>query len=137
MMNPTLIEIAALPDASTLPLELLEDFADATPTWFYLEEESHFVSTESNRAACVIRHHIGAHHPDADFVFWTVEDGEEEPVRLMLVFPTFSPDPFSAEESAALMRSFLEAFRTYMDSTHARLELRTAERTTIPSLVAA
>ena len=44
MMKPSLIEIAALPGAATLPLELLEDFADATPGWWFLDDESAFVS---------------------------------------------------------------------------------------------
>lgn len=128
MLRPTEIEIAPTRAAYILPLEVLEDFADVSPTWFYLDEESHHYEAESGRPSCVLRHAPFNDHPEADFVFTALHTDAHSAVRLSLVHPTHNNGSFDVRERGALVDRFLDDFHQYINRAGAHIELHITER---------
>ncbi|ARA94830.1 MAG: hypothetical protein D6685_00955 [Bacteroidetes bacterium] len=128
MLRPTDIEIAPAGALHILPMEVLEDFADVSPTWFYLDEDSFYYEAESGRPSCVLRHAAFDDHPAADFVFTARYPDPFSPARLSLVHPVDTDLSFDPLERVALVSQFLADFHRYVDRVGAPIELHITER---------
>jgi hypothetical protein len=113
------LALASDPDARVTPLELLEDFADASPAWHYLEAESQHYAAEKGAPACVLRYR---HDGDAfylDFAFAATPDAPDA-IELVLIDPPHgvgAPHGIGALDLGLrhrVMDRFLDALRAYL-----------------------
>lgn len=134
-MPETVIDIALTPDADAhvTPRELLEDFADATPGWHFLEEESTHYAVEKGVTACVVRHQHAGDPSYVDFAF--AAPHADDPTRLELVLLDAPPPaaPLSLAERNDVLDAFLDAARRYLDARPGHASLRVATDDVDPS----
>lgn len=126
--------ISTGPDASITPLELLEEFADSTPTWSFLEEDSQHYQETRGCPACVLSHVTYEPYGTVDYAFATASKSEDGTVRLVLIdvdqrHGETTPDNAAANEQRdRTARDFLTAFQAYAASTSVPIEVATSER---------
>lgn len=123
----TILRIALTPDASAkaTPLELLEDFADATPSWHFLEEESYHYALEKETSACIIRYQQAGEPRYVDLAFASVEPGDVHRLELVLIDAPDSEHQLEHTERQQVGQSFLHAIRQYLNDRpgHASIEI--------------
>jgi hypothetical protein len=124
----TVTYLALTPDTSakTTPLELLEDFADATPGWHYLEEESAHYADEKGVGACVLRCQRSGQPRYADAAFAAPDSERPQDLELILID---APDPehrIELESRNEIVDRFIDEMRSYLSDRpgHATLEVR-------------
>jgi hypothetical protein len=125
----TLLRIALTPDpaAKATPLELLEDFADATPGWHYLEEESAHYSAEKGVDACVLRRQRGGQPRYADLVFSATDPDAPSELELVLVDAPNADHQMPHEERQQVGRTFLTAMEDYLTERPGHASLHVEE----------
>jgi hypothetical protein len=129
----TIVHIALTPDetAKLTPLELLEDFADASPDWHYLEEESNHYAEVKDVPACVLRHRRDGTPPYVDFGFASADPGHLTDIELVILD---APDPehsLELEERNAVVDAFLQEMRDYLNARPGHATLR-VEKDDVP-----
>lgn len=127
------ISIATGPDASITPLELLEEFADSTPTWSFLEEDTYHYRETRGCPSCVLSHVTYEPFGTVDYAFATASRDEEGAVRLVLIDvdrrEASSPEGASAvEQRDRTAREFLTAFQAYAAAANVPVKVETSER---------
>ena len=125
----TVVHLALTPDdnAKLTPLELLEDFADASLHWHYLEDESAHYADEKDVPACVLRHRREGTPPYVDFGFASTDPGHLTAIELVVLDPP-SPDALlTLEARDAVVDAFLQEMHDYLRGRpgHASLRVET------------
>ncbi len=121
------IRIATHENSTITPLELLEAFADSTPTWSFLEEDTRLYEASRGRPACILTHVLYDPFNTVDYAFAAVEDREDGSTRLVVISPEQQHELSTAEQDR-LVRDFLTAFRSYAEAVHAPVNILTTER---------
>lgn len=120
----SVIRLALHPEdhAKVTPLEVLRDFADATPGWSYLEEDSRHYAEVKDAPGLVLRHRVDpSPNVDLGFAGSPIEDNSLE---LAVLDRPGSDTPLSPEERSTLLDTFLDAMRTYLDERPDHVKLR-------------
>lgn len=112
-------------NAALTPLELLEDFADATPDWHFLEQDSHHYARAKGTPACVLRHLDLRGLKDVDLAFTAMEAKAPRAVRLTLIDPQGEERQLNLETRNRVVENFLKQFRSYLEyrGDHVRVEV--------------
>lgn len=131
----TVVHIAITPDeqAKLIPLELLEDFADASPDWHFLEDESTHYAEVKSVPACVLRHRHADERRYVDFAFAATDPSNPNDVELVILD---APDPqqeLSLEERNDVVNNFIQHFREYLTGRPGHASLRVAKDDVDPS----
>jgi hypothetical protein len=129
----TIVHIALKSDsnAKLTPLELLEDFADASPDWHYLEDESTHYAEAKGVSACVLRHRREGSPPYIDFAFASTDAGPLTDIELLILDP---PDPdlsLDLAERNNVINAFLQEMQEYLNARPGHATLR-VEKDDIP-----
>jgi hypothetical protein len=136
----TVVHIALTPEsgAHVTPLELLEDFADASLGWHYLEEESAHYAAAKDARACVLRHRrpdvegeavegeAGALVRYVDFAFAQTDPADLNDVELVLIDAPTPEQRLDLGTRNALVDDFLQEMREYLTSRPGHASLRVA-----------
>jgi hypothetical protein len=122
----TILRIALTPadTAKATPLELLEDFADATPGWHYLEDESQHYASEKGADACILRRQRGGQPRYVDMAFSATDPNHPYQLELMLVDAPDAEHQLDADERQQVGRTFVTAMRDYLDDRPGHATLR-------------
>ncbi len=122
----TIVHIALTPDknAKLTPLELLEDFADASPDWHYLEDESAHYAEEKGGSACVLRHRREETPPYVDLGFASTDPGHLTDIELVILDVPDPEQSLSLEERNAVVDAFLQEMRDYLNARPSHATLR-------------
>lgn len=100
-------------NAKVTPLEVLQDFADATTGWVYLEEDSHHYSEVKGTPGIVLRYRTDSStFVDLGFVESPVGD---DTVGLAVLDRPDSDTPLSPDERSTLLDTFLAAMQDYLN----------------------
>lgn len=121
------VRIATKNNSTITAMELLEEFADSTPSWSYLEDDTRYYSESRGCPACVLSH--VHYHPfeTVDFAFAAEEQKEGGPVHLMLVEATDTSQSIELEDRDRLVREFIKAFEGYAESGNVPVEVTASE----------
>lgn len=122
----TLLRIALTPDANAkaTPLELLEDFADATPGWHFLEDESYHYAREKEARAGVIRYQRAGEPRYVDLAFSSINTDDVSQIELVLIDAPDAEHQMDPSDRQRVGRSFLDAMETYLDGRPGHATLR-------------
>lgn len=101
-------------DAKVTPLEVLRDFADATPGWSFLEEDSHHYAKVRNASGVVIRRRINP-TTFVDLAF-TASLTKNETVDLAVLDPPTSEADLAGDERKQVIETFLDEIRDYLST---------------------
>ena len=125
----TIVHLALVPtDASRVtPLEVLEDFADASAGWHYLEAESSHYADEKGVPACVLRHRLAEIGLFVDVAFAAVASDEWSDFELV-VLDRPDAEPIDRETRDALVQTLLRDLQMYLDECPDHAELRVDAR---------
>jgi hypothetical protein len=127
----TIIHIALTPAdaAKVTPLEILEDFADATPTWHYLEEDSRHYAEEKGVPACVLRYQTSGSPHYIDFAFAADEDGTLSDMELVLIDAPTPETKIEMDDRNAILDRFIDHLQGYLQDRpdHVALQVDTAD----------
>lgn len=132
MMN-LILDLALTPadDARLTPLEVLRDFAYASPGWHYLEDASRHYAEEKGQDACILRHHVLSGSTDVDLAFARRSDSAKgnKALHLTVIEPESAERPFNAEERDEIADHFVEHLRAHLDAQgrHAELHVERGE----------
>ncbi len=126
------IRITAKSGSTITPMELLEEFADSTPTWSFLEEDTRHYRATRGRPACILSHVTYEPFGTVDYAFAGVEDRQDGSTRLTVIQPEQQQEHVTAADLDRLVRDFLTAFRSYTESTDAPVDIETTEREVDP-----
>lgn len=125
-MSPLLsLTLTADDDAKITPLEALEDFADATSGWQYLEDESAHYAQEKGVPACVLRHRTGTAPAFIDFAFSDTTPERPLNIRLHLLDAPDAEAALPKEVREALVRGFVDAFNSYLATRPGHVSIQT------------
>lgn len=107
--------IVAPPDPRHLTaFELLEDFADATPSWCYLEDDSAHYAALRGRPACILRNVEPETRRTTDFAFSACDAASAARAWLVLVESRDTAgQPIASDEAPA--EHFLQNFEAYLE----------------------
>lgn len=127
----TVIRLEITPDANAklTPLELLEDFADASRDWQYMEEDSQYYAELKGRPACILRNRQTETHRYVDYGFASTNPANRNDIELVILD---TPDPERqldlGARNAAVDR-FIQHFRQYLGGRpgHASLHVEKDE----------
>lgn len=108
------IEITPDPNAKLTPLELLEDFADASPDWHYLEEESDHYAGLKERPACMLRQRRTGTPNYIDFGFAATNPADSSDIELVILDAPAPETQLTLEERNAAIDGFIQHFRQYL-----------------------
>lgn len=131
----TIVHLAITPDANAklTPLELLEDFADASRGWHFLEEESAHYADEKGAPACLLRHQREDAIRYVDLAFAATDPGNQNDIELVILD---APDPDHRLDLAhrnQVVDNFIQHFRTYLKGRPGHASLRVAKDDVDPS----
>jgi len=127
------IEITPDPDAKLTPLELLEDFADASRGWHYLEEESDHYAQLKNRPACILRHRLQAEPSYVDFGFAATNPSNPKDIELVILDTPTPERRLNLEERNIVIDNFITHFRQYLGGRPGHASLRVEKDEINPS----
>lgn len=123
----TILRIALTPDtdAKATPNELLEDFADATPGWHFLEDESYHYAQEKGDSACVIRYQRAGDPRYVDLAFSSLDPDDANQLELVLIDAPDVEHQMDPSKRQDVGRSFLTSMRDYLNGRpgHASLHV--------------
>lgn len=103
--------------------ELLEDFADAVPSWCYLEEDSHYYSLARGTSGCVLRTCGADDARIVDLAFADVS-GRDESMRLLVIASGDMQNTLDEETRTLVTERFIHAFRGYLQHRSHLLHVR-------------
>lgn len=118
------LEIAPRSGSSTTLLELLEEFADSTPTWSFLEEDSLHYSATRGTPGCVLAHIRYDSHEIVDYAFAGTRDQATGATRLVLIETDETDPEDSPDVRDQLVRDFVDAFSGYAHAVHVPIDIR-------------
>lgn len=107
------IQVSAGPSARVTPSEVLEDFADATSTWYFEEEDSRHYGTARGTEAVILQ----TFDPSVgivDFAFACDDDVPGGTLALRLVLDHKAHEPIDASDRRRLTDRLLTDFSTYL-----------------------
>ena len=107
------IEIAPGPAQRVTPSEILEDFADVMPAWYFEEEDSLLYGSTRGTEAVVLQT-LDAEHGLVDFAFASDEAGPGSSLALRLVLQHTSHDPLQDSGRRRLTDRLLTDISTYL-----------------------
>lgn len=112
----TVVHIKITPDpaAKLTPIELLEDFADASRDWQYLEHESEHYAQLKKRPACIIRHRRSGTPRYVDFGFAATNPTDTNDIELVILDTPTSAPRLDLGERNEVVDSFITHFRQYL-----------------------
>lgn len=111
----TVIRLSLHPEehGKVTPLEVLRDFADVNSGWSYLEEDSRHYAELKDAPGLILRHRADpSTFVDLGFV-GTATDANT--LELAVLDRPDTEGPLSPEEREALLDTFLDALRGYLD----------------------
>jgi nucleotide-binding universal stress UspA family protein len=115
-----ILDLALSPtdDAQLTPLEMLRDFAYASPGWHYLEDASLHYAEEKGEGACILRHHVLSGATDVDLAFARRPGSEkgDRALHLTVIEPESAERPFDAEERHEIAEHLLDHLRAHLDA---------------------
>jgi hypothetical protein len=137
----TVVHIALTPEAGArvTPLELLEDFADASLGWHYLEDESAHYAEVKGAPACVLRHRRPDEADEAryvDFAFAQTDPADLNDVELVLIDAPAPETPLDLATRNALVDGFLDEMQQYLAARPGHASLRVATDDVDPEALA-
>lgn len=122
-----IIDVALAPtdDAKLTPLEILEDFADASPGWHYLEDASRHYAAEKGQAACILRHLDLDGSADVDLAFSQRPESAKgaQAVHLTIVDPKGGQRPLDLQQRDEIVEHLLEHLRAHLEQQGRHAEL--------------
>lgn len=124
-MEQTITGIEILPrdGAVVTPRELLEDFADHTQRWLFLERETEHYASERGQPSVLLRHHRSQKPFEVNFIF-VASDGRHGAYNLRLVAPDDgNPDSLDARDHQRAMEAFRQDFEAYLAERNQPLRL--------------
>lgn len=125
-MEQTITGIEILPrdQAVVTPRELLEDFADHTARWGYLERETEHYTTERDQPSILLRHRQRQDPLELNFIFVS-RDGLHGAFHLRLIAPhNGDPSSLTARHHQEAMEQFTTDFQSYLDRCNKPLRLK-------------
>lgn len=131
----TVVHLAITPDedAKLTPLELLEDFADASRGWYYLEGESKHYAAEKDVPACVLRHRRNGELSYVDLAFAATDPGNPHDIELVILDAPSPEYNLNLEERNQVVDTFIHHFREYLQGRPGHATLRVAKDDIDPS----
>lgn len=138
----TIVHLAVTPeaDAKITPLELLEDFADASRGWHYLEDDSAHYADERSAPACVLRHyHQQSDTVDfahVDFAFAATDPGNPNDIELVLLDSPTPERTLDLDERNQVIDAFVDDFQGYLGGRPGHASLRIARDDVDPAAFA-
>lgn len=127
------VEIESESSAHVTPLELIEDFADVTSNWHFLEEDSRLYAAIRGREACVIRAWNDQRAGSIDFAFADCSDERSLLLRIVILCPPFARDSAPSTDAGetapsidqcTCLQLFLNAFGRYLQERGAPVNVR-------------
>ena len=122
------VTLAPTDEAKLTPLEILEDFADASPGWHYLEDASRHYASAKGQSACILRHLALDGSTDVDLAFSERPAAEQEgsapgvhagshksALHLTIVDPQGADRNLEPKQRDAVVEHFLEHLRAHLD----------------------
>lgn len=127
MIAITDVCIATGQGSTITAMELLEEFADSTPTWSFLEDDTRYYSETRGCPACVLSHIH--YHPFAtiDYAFAAAEQRDDGQVHLVLVEANPGDEALALEERDQLVKEFVSAFKGYAASGNVPVRVTASE----------
>lgn len=112
----TVVHLKVTPEANAklTPLELLEDFADASRDWQYLEDESEHYAQLKERPACIIRHRRDGTPSYVDFGFAATNPTDANDIELVVLDTPTPEQRLGLDERNDVVDSFITHFRQYL-----------------------
>ena len=114
-----IIDVALTPtdEAKLTPLEILRDFAYASPGWHYLEDASRHYAEEKDQEACILRHLDLDGSTDIDLAFsrHPTSSTDERALHLTLVDPQGAERDLQPQQRDEVVKHFLEHLRAHLD----------------------
>jgi hypothetical protein len=117
------LEISPRSTSSITLFELLEEFADSTPTWSFLEDDSLHYSATRGGPACVLAHIRYDSHEIIDYAFAGTSSRDSGTTRLVLIETDEAHPIGSPEHRDSLIRDFVDAFSDYAASVHVPIDI--------------
>lgn len=114
----TIIRIALTPDenAKLTPLEVLEDFADASPNWHYLEDASAHYASVKDVPACVLRYRRGETPSYVDLGFAATDAGPLSGIALVILDAPDQETSLDLPGRNDVVDTFLREMRDYLSA---------------------
>lgn len=131
------IEITPDADAKLTPLELLEDFADASRDWLYLEDESAHYAQLKKRPACIIRHRRDGTPSYVDFGFAATNPADTNDIELIILDTPTPEHQLGLDERNTVVDNFITHFRQYLTGRPGHASLRIEKDDVSPEKAAA
>lgn len=131
------IEITPDADAKLTPLELLEDFADASRGWQYLEDESEHYAQLKKRPACIIRHRRDGVPNYVDFGFAATNPADTNDIELIILDTPAPEERLGLDERNDVVDNFITHFRQYLGGRPGHASLRVEKEDVDPEKAAA
>ena len=104
------IRITSSDNSLLTPHELLEDFADSSPGWQYLNEVSSHFSAARGKESCILRSWKTEVPGSVDVVFSGVDD---ETLELTIVA---QDDLLTSDSRSNIVQDFADEFDRYLES---------------------
>jgi hypothetical protein len=122
----TVVHIEITPDANAklTPLELLEDFADASRDWQYLEDESMHYAQLKHRPACILRHRRSGTPRYIDFGFAATNPADANDIELVILDTPSAEETLTLEERNDVVDGFIQHVQQYLGGRPGHASLR-------------
>ena len=129
-MTKTLVdvEIAPAEQVHVTPQELLEDFADVSPAWHFMDDESRHYADVKDAAGCVLRHVTPQHDHDVDYAFSADAAEARQVMHLRVVTPTPAGQQLAMEDRSSYIEQFLNDFYRYLENRPQLVSVRAVEK---------
>ena len=127
------IKITPATGAKLTPLELLEDFADASQDWQYLEEESEHYTQLKKRPACILRRRRQKPTGYIDLGFAATNPADPKDIELVVLDAPTPERRLDLEERNAVIDDFVQHFRQYLGGRPSHASLRVEKEDVNPS----
>ncbi len=114
--NPPVSQLAlTTADVPVTPSEVLADFADATPRWTYLPDDSRHYAEHKGRPALVLRRRRDDVPRLIDFAFASPPERPQS-LRLVLLDAPAAEAPLPTGERSALVETFGATLRDHLSA---------------------
>ena len=127
------IELTPDADAKLTPLELLEDFADASRDWQYLEDESVHYAEIKHRPACILRHRYTGTTRYVDFGFAAANPADANDIELIILDTPSAQDALTLKERNAVVDGFIQHMQQYLGGRPGHASLRVEKEDVDPA----
>lgn len=135
----TVVHIELTPDsnAKLTPLELLEDFADASRDWQYLEDESVHYAEVKHRPACILRQRHSGTTRYVDFGFAAANPSDANDIELVILDTPSAQDALTLEERNEAVDGFIQHMQQYLGGRPSHASLRVEKDDVDPAAASA